>query len=396
MTRPRALTGIGVLVLAALVTYVATHTYWGDVTIPMPPKGEARTNPFYAAQRFAEALGARTAWDRSFSTPPQDSVIVLSYWHWDLSDRRRRALEAWVDAGGRLVAGDLLFDGGDAFERWSGVTHTLLPAGEDEEEPVDPDLWESCRTLRETVGAGQTPGGARRRVCGLVPRSFLASRAGPSWSLRDATGIQAVRVPVGRGSVTVINAEPFRGRDLFEGDHAWLFVAATGLRPGDEVRFLSEDDHPSLLALAWQHGAAVIVLGLPLVALALWRGAVRFGPIETPPEPARRSLAEQIRGTGRFALRHGGGESLHAAAVRALDEAARRHVPAYARLRPDERLDALARLTPFDRSALAAAIHHAGRRRAHELRDTIALIETARRGIGATTPPGAPHGPRRS
>jgi hypothetical protein len=211
------------------------------------------------------------------------------------------------------------------------------------------------------------------------------------WTLRDATGLQAIRVQVGRGTVTEINAEPFRGRDLFDADHGWLLVAATELRPGDDVHFLSEDDHPSLLALAWQHGAPVIVLGLALVALMLWRGAVRFGPIETPQDPARRSLAEQIRGTGRFVLRHGSGASLHAAAVRALEDTARRRVPAYARLRPDERIDALARLTRFDRGALAAAIHHAGHRRAQELRDTIALLETARRTITIDTPK-ATHG----
>ena len=56
--------------------------------------------------------------------------------------------------------------------------------------------------------------------------------------------------------------------------------------------------------------------------LALWRGGVRFGPLTAASETARRSLAEQIRGTGQFVLRHGGGEALHAAAVRALNEAA--------------------------------------------------------------------------
>ena len=51
-------------VSALLVTWIASNTYWAEVTMPMPPKGEALTNPFYAAQRFAEALGARTSWDR--------------------------------------------------------------------------------------------------------------------------------------------------------------------------------------------------------------------------------------------------------------------------------------------------------------------------------------------
>jgi hypothetical protein len=179
--------------------------------------------------------------------------------------------------------------------------------------------------------------------------------------------------------VTVINASPFCYRSLFEGDHARLFVAATELHRNDEVHFLSEDNHPSLIALVWVHGWPVVALALVGIALALWRGAIRFGPLAALPPAARRSLAEQIRGTGQFTLRHGGAESLHAACVHALDDAAKRRVPGYTNLTAAERADALARLTGFDTNALAAAIHHPGMRRGHELRSTIALLEDARR-----------------
>jgi hypothetical protein len=145
------------------------------------------------------------------------------------------------------------------------------------------------------------------------------------------------------------------------------------------VHFLSDDEHPSLLALTWRYGAPVVAVGLTLVAALLWRGAVRFGPLAAPTITARRSLADQIRGTGRFALHHGGEHSLHAACVRALDEAAKRRVQSYAALTPDERLAALARLTGFDRQSLAAAVHHPGRRTAAELRRTLATLEAARR-----------------
>ena len=53
MTRARAISALVAIVLIALVAWVANNTYWGDVRVPMPPKGEALTNPFYAAQRFA-------------------------------------------------------------------------------------------------------------------------------------------------------------------------------------------------------------------------------------------------------------------------------------------------------------------------------------------------------
>jgi hypothetical protein len=156
-------------------------------------------------------------------------------------------------------------------------------------------------------------------------------------------------------------------------------VAAARLRPGDEVHFLTEDDHPSLLALTWRYGAPAIVLAFAAIGLALWRNGARFGPLAEAPPAARRSLAEQIRGTGQFTLRYGDGESLHEAAVRALTEAATRRIPGYAHLSPGDRAEALARITSFDRSAISAAVLHAGLRTAGELRGTLAFLENARR-----------------
>jgi hypothetical protein len=148
------------------------------------------------------------------------------------------------------------------------------------------------------------------------------------------------------------------------------------------VHFLSEDDQPSLLALAWQHGAPVVCLVMALVALVLWRRGVRFGPLAAPPAASRRSLAEQIRGTGQFALRYGG-ESLHAATVRALDETATRRIPGFARLDAGGRAAAVAALTGIDGPAIAAAAGGGSSRTQTELRRAIALLETARRRVTA-------------
>jgi len=360
---------------AVLVAWIARHTYWDEVKVPMPPKGEALINPFYATQRFAEKLGATTSWDRMFTAPRTDAVIVVSSWHWSLSRQRRAALQEWVEAGGRLVVDDLLLDPEDEFEHWSGVVRRYpdpesFKNSKDEDDPL-------CRQVREEFDGHPSADGSLW-LCDLG-MSWLESRQTSSWALRDAKGLQAVRVPVGRGSVTVINAAPFLDRALFDGDHGRVFVKAAGLRRGDDVHFLSEDQYPSLLALTWRYGAPVVVIGLTLAALLLWRGAVRFGPLAAPTIAARRSLADQIRGTGHFALRHGSGQALHAAAVRALDEAARRRVQRYASLEPDDRVAALARLTGFDRESLAAAIHHPGWRTAAALRRTLALLEAARR-----------------
>ena len=373
---------LAVVLLSGLVYWIASNTEWVDVTLPMPPTGEAAENPFYAAERFTNALGAHSVRDRQLAIPSRDAVVVLSAWHWDLTERRRYALERWVESGGRLVVAGPLTGGADEFERWSGVARKERPPAP----AVDAD--ERCRPVHEqyvTVPKGAPP--ARlRMLCDIDVASVLEATGKPVWGLGDATGTQVVRVRVGNGSVTVLNATPFQFRQLLDADHGWLFVAATELRRTDEVHFLTEDDHPSLLNLTWRNGAPAIVLVLAAIGLALWRGSTRFGPLAEPRQSARRSLAEQIRGTGQFALRYGDGESLHEAAVRALTEAAARRVPGYLHLSPGERAEALARLTGFELNAFTAAVHHAGLRSVGELRGTLSFLETARREVLRSDP----------
>jgi hypothetical protein len=214
--------------------------------------------------------------------------------------------------------------------------------------------------------------------CGFDYTSWLVSSRGTLWSLSAEGDMQAVRVRVGEGTVTVVNAVPFVYRELLEGEHAEVLVAAARLRAGDHVVFMSEADVSSLLELVWRHGAPVVIVLLLLIALALWRGAMRFGPLVAPEERVRRSLAEQIRGTGRFALRVGGGAALVDAARRALHEAAARRIIGYERLPSGDRVAAVARLSAVDAGELDAALNPQSQR-AMELRGKLLLLESVRR-----------------
>jgi hypothetical protein len=388
------LIGIACLGLGLLVALIAQNTYWDEISIPTPLRGEAVTNPFYASQKLAEELGATTQWRRSLDALPNaDGVIVLSHWHWDLIRDRRDQLEDWVDAGGRIVLDRTLIGGEEHLESWAGIRRDYPDDEEtdeeaDEEEPDEPEevadapAAELCDRLSAIDSRGEiVTDGRELTVCKLDGFSSLATDRNIAWGLAGSDGIQALRVRVGRGSVTSINAEPFGNRDLLKEDHASLFVAATQLRRGDRIVFISETEHTSLLGLIWIYGAPVVVLFALMVALVLWRGGVRFGPLSAATQTARRSIAEQIRGTGQFTIRLGGGTALHAASVRALHEAAHRRVVGYGAMSHADRVAALALTTGVDADALAQAINHGGARKPAELAQTIATLETARRRI---------------
>jgi hypothetical protein len=365
------------VVLVLGVIWLARHVTWEQVEVPRPPRGEARTNPFYAVERFAEGLGATTSWEHALNHASPSAVVYVSAFHWSLIPSRRDALERWVEQGGRLVVDNELL-GTEDFGQWSGITREIPRRKADEDETLE-QLEEArdqrvnpCHDL-EDDRRGQF------ELCQYVAPSWLASRRNPTWSLRSTQGIQALRVGLGRGSVTVLNASPF-GNDLFtDGDHARLFVAVTQLTRDDEVHFLSENESPSLIVLIWRTGAPVVVLSGIWLALVLWRGGVRFGPLAPRAELVRRSLAEQIRGTGHFARRIGDGDALHMATLRALSRAAQRRIPGYLSLDTDARAAALAKATSTDAASLTAAITAVDLRRVQDLRNAVALLESTRR-----------------
>jgi hypothetical protein len=373
------------LVVAALaiafVAWIATNTYWTEIKVPMPPRGAAATNPFYAVQRFSQALGAQAHWDREFDLPPPHGIVLISASNWELTSDRRRRIEQWVESGGRLVLDRSLITPTDALERWSGIGSKVKVTPKGIKALNTPPA--RCYTLDEyDVSHTESDPHTTYSICDMEAWSSLTTTRKVSWALgRKDAGMQAARVKLGRGSVTVLNGRPFVARGLFDEDNAELFLAATKLRHGDEIHFFSERNHASLLELAWQLGWPVICLGMALLAFGLWRSGARFGPLAATTETARRSLAEQIRGTGAFTLRIGGGASLHAAAARALNEAASLHITAYDRLPGTERMSALAHTTGLEADALASALNYSGSRKSEHLRAALELLESARRRI---------------
>jgi hypothetical protein len=364
-----------VLALAGLGWWLFENTHWETVEERTPMKGDALTNLFYSAQHLADSLGARTrvAHD-ALTLPSTHGVVVLGFWNWGLIPERRARLEQWVYDGGRLVVG-LDVNSNSEFGDWSGVK--LAPWKK--EAIVIGGHYPMCPPAQRRLSADS---GEHFNICPPVTSPGLLTTRKYSWRLRDRDGhSQALRIPIGRGSVTIMNATPFDNTEVVCGDNALLLTAATQLHRGDEIDFVTDGSGSSLLSLMWTYGSPVIVLGALLVVLWLWRSGVRFGPLAAAPDPARRSLAEQIRGTGQFTLRFGGGKALYDATIRALNEAAARRFPHYERLGGEQRVAALASFTGLDPGELAQALHSPAARRPQEIRKTIAFLETVRRRI---------------
>jgi hypothetical protein len=166
-----------------------------------------------------------------------------------------------------------------------------------------------------------------------------------------------------------------------DADHALVMTAALQAQRGAGVWIVAEEAREPLLRWLWQYGWIAVLLALAAAAAGLWRSAVRFGPVGIVAPPERRSMKEQVAGTGAF-LRHHGPAALHAAQVRAVQEAARRRLPGYSRLGRPAAAAAIARATGLRAADLERALQPVPRG-AHFLASDLELLELARRRLAA-------------
>lgn len=408
----RLMLWVALLCAAALglAAWVVPRTEWADKAVPTPAKGDAAVNPLYAAQALLRELRATVVQRESLDTlPPPSARLVLVSRHWDLLPQRAEKLHDWVMGGGHLVIPSTMADH-DALDDWLPVARSSCKArpASDATTPEKPATRpsapsapaksaqdrrandEDCHTVSQPTPLAQGAP-ASLKVCGgwLDRPLVIKTGRGPSrWSLDGPQGTEALRVPVGSGSVTVVNGwQMFDNRDVLRADNALLTVAALQAGTGAVIWFVSEESRPPLLGWLWQRGWPALVLAALALMLALWRAAVRTEPAGRPEGRQRRSMAEQVRGTGRFLQRHGSA-ALHAAQARALDEAARRQLRGFAQLDAAGQASAIAAATGVNAAALARALQLGAPAGA------LALMETARRRLTAMPASASPVAPR--
>ena len=429
MKRPSNQTTVNLLALAAIAAlgvWLLFATEWVDVWKRTPPRGEAARDSHYAIKQIVAKLGGKVSSpDNLDRLPPPGATLVLESNQWDFLPGRSQQLREWVEAqGGHLVLPSFNTTGADIDwlplrekKRTKGAALSCpAPArddgddrdeGKEEDEdvkpapppasrvrPPDPFLVgprdnprDPCPTLIERIGGDTEAEPARRfRLCQGDWLTHLEATppAVEAWSIVGTKGAPVLRAALGRGRVTAMGAWGFlNNHSVFTGDHAQVAVALLDLRPGDEIWFVVDEKREALAMWLWHRAGPAIGLALLAMAFALWRGARRFGPLLPQAPLARRSVAEQIRGTAAFVLR-GGGAPLLAAARRALDEAARQRIAGYDRMTMGQRIEALRQPTGLPADVLTRALdpqmpsgHAIGRGRA--LADKLTVIEQTRR-----------------
>ena len=301
------------------------------------PSGEARRNPYLAAERFAGRMGLGARELRSLpeldALKPGGALLVPNR-RQALDSRRLRAIVAWVESGGHLIAEAEALGNPDPLLDLLGVQRVAAPGPS---KPVQVEL-SSGRKLTVSLFGAMT------------------------LQTEDDEKGRFVTFDHGKGTVSAVSGLHF-ARNGFIGtnDNAEFFSRLLELTPAKELQVYLRPERLSLWGFLKEHAAPVLLAGGALLALGLWRIAPRFGPVQPDLPPARRRLLDHLRASGRFYWSQG----LRSRLVLAARDAALRRIT---RAQPDfafasqaeraERVGALARIAPEEAQHFIAAGGH--------------------------------------
>lgn len=423
---------LAVLALLLLAGWVVVHTRWVEVEVDDDPRGLAATDRRYSLRRVVEGAGATLEIRQSMEPlPPPGATLLLQSTLWNIFPERDARLKAWVENGGHLVLG-VAGRGADDL-RWvplsfvqphphptPGAARPAATASDaDDDQDADEDVpaarrqpaddesqkrrlarlfdprhpYAYCTDFDETRTTTE-PAFQPGRVyhgCGYASQLRTLNHVAPAWTLANANETLAIRVPIGRGSVTgVAPALVTDNHGILQDDNALIAAAVLRLAPGRAVWIVEDERREPLLAWMWHEARTPSLLALAAIALALWRLMVRFGPREASAPRARRSMGEQVRGTGQF-IAGTDPRALHAATRLAFDQAARTRVEDWAALDDAARVEALAAFVAHahvvDRPALLQSMNIGAGARPAQILAATAVLEQARRALLRTPPP---------
>lgn len=288
-------------------------------------QGEAKRNPWYAAERLVVRMDGRVHAAKSvpaLKALPADGVLFLPRRLGAINRDEQLKLLQWVEGGGHLIVEAEAPRQSDPILDALGVKREMVD-NRRHARFAEAMLPGAAGALKVEVGQGRT---------------LQAKDAAFALKGRDATWL--VHFARGAGRVTALTDLNFAGNlPIRHFDHAEFLWQLTRLapRPG-AVAFFHSPVKLSLPAWLLDHAWGVLAAAALLLAAWLWRIVPRFGPVAPDPEPARRRLLDHLRASGRFQWAGGGGRTLAEAAREAALRRLLRAQPDFASLDEDARI----------------------------------------------------------
>ncbi|MFF7707116.1 DUF4350 domain-containing protein [Pseudomonas sp. NPDC007930] len=355
--RRLALVLLASIALAAAGYYLWAHLERVEETVDHGPSEAARNNPYLAAERFLRGQGLAVSpaggGDPWAGMAPASSSLVLLADRRGMSAPQVQRLLQWVRRGGHLVVvAQGIYNAqrgrsGDALLDTLRIRRTLskdLPEAAQASQDKTPDLTQ--------LYLENEPAPA---LLGFDPAFHLEDPTDKAMAWANSRiATHLMQLDWGDGVITVLSdAALWRNGAIGKHDNAWLLWY---LNQDRKVTLVQQAQPQGWFSLLWQYFAQALVALLALALAACWYHGVRTGPALPAPPPGRRRLAEHLRASAAFTLRHGGQQQLLKHLRRDLGRRAARHHPGFAQLPVADQWHVLARLAGVPTASIAQAM----------------------------------------
>jgi len=404
------------LMVSALGVYnfIQTHEY-KTFTERADLKGEARSNPLYAARLFLKQMGVPSETKNSLqglgSYPDTDIVLILDTRRSTLSKKKINQLVKWVESGGHLIAiankdqeasdknKTKKKQSRDPLQKILGVHVSTGSFLDDLDDTLD-DLEEMVDKAKDEI-EGNKDDSSSFNYHTISLKNVKKKLALKDTWFRDITVDKAkrnkteeielggrnyiIRQRIGNGMVTLVSDLKFiENKKLGSADHAeilWYLVHGlhSSVYQPKAVWLIHNDKMPPLWRLLWQYGWAFILSLLLLFIAWLLSSTRRFGPLIPKAEENRRSLSEHITSSGHFYWKNNKRSKLLNSARQALIQKLARVHPGWAQRSEQEQLDIIAKHSKLTPDSLHKALYSTEIKTAEEFTHTIQLLEQLRK-----------------
>ncbi len=271
--------------------------------IPLPPKGEAKYNNLFAAERFLQTLNIPT--DSTTlpkllrSMPSTSAVVLIDSNRFSNEINATHTLLNWVHAGGHLILRPGYRPSTDEDNALQDeLLDTLKLSVKVIHEPLSDQLLELSLKTANKPQKLFIESYSYTHLTGQVENDLIA---------KDANGIHLIQRNLGQGMVTVLTDLQFLGNHQIGTEHHALvlwYLVNQHQKPA-KVWLIYSEKAEALASILWDKFNPLIIISSILGLLWLFASAQRFGPMIKPAKTANRSILEHIDANGMHYWRNG-------------------------------------------------------------------------------------------
>lgn len=377
-----------VLVLAtlALAVWLYTKLDYKIVEKDQGYQGEARTNPYLAAEFFLRRMGQKSEKIKLFTDKQKvldqhDTLLVPSV-RLAFDSRRSNDMLEWANRGGHLI----ITGQPDSETNTSQRDHLLDSLGlyierqslgddsELDEEPVNIAIYDEDHFWQVDFDDY------------LVISHTAEFKSEVIWSVEDNARVHAMQIKSGQGLITLLSdIRMFRNDYIESYDHAAFLLSLANDQSeatSNNVFYYSLfEDSMSLYQWLWENAKPLMLSFCVFIIIVLWMLIPRFGPLINVHKPIRRQFLEHLTASGNYHWRQGHYHRLLLEVRKQLSKKVKLKHPEWTALSKHDQIMHFVELSEIEEEAIDNALFDNSVEQVNDFTNKVKILEKLRKSL---------------